>query len=61
MEAPKHDHGSEEKMGIFLDFFGGYIPKITENQPFFRRYHTKTEIGTLVTTKIWGGVGIRAP
>jgi hypothetical protein len=31
----------EEKMGIFRGFFGGYIPKITENRPFFGRYHTK--------------------
>ena len=31
----------EEKMGILGGFFGGYIPKITENRPFFGRYHTK--------------------
>jgi hypothetical protein len=32
----------EEKKRI-LNFFGGYIPKITENQPFFGRYHAKPE------------------
>jgi hypothetical protein len=42
LEAPKHNRGSEKKKwGFWGDFFRGYIPKITENRPFFGRYHTK--------------------
>jgi hypothetical protein len=36
--AWKRDCGCEKKIWIFL---GGYIPKFTENRPFFARYHAK--------------------
>src|SRR5258705_7844241 len=36
-----------KKWRFFLDFFGGYIPKNTENRPFFGRYHTKNRKLTL--------------
>jgi hypothetical protein len=61
-EVLKHNGGNKKKKwGFFKDFLGGYIPKITENRHFFRRYHAKNWKLALWWPPNLGVVSIRAP